>query len=83
MSDKEETHTITAAEAPGSSHEPAPRLLSPAELAEAGVVLSIDDIVEQWWNDHFPNSVLSRAGTEVWNLAHAAKEELKTRLKSL
>lgn len=43
----------------------------------------IEDAIEQWFADHFRNSVVSRAGSEVWNLVHAAKQDLKERLKSL
>lgn len=41
----------------------------------------IEDLVELWFRDHFPNSVVSRAGSEVWNLVHGAKESLKERLR--
>ena len=40
----------------------------------------LDTIVERWWADHFPGSVVARV-TETWNHAFAAKEELKRRLK--
>jgi hypothetical protein len=39
-----------------------------------------DAIVERWWQDHFPGSVVARV-TETWNHAFAAKENLKRRLK--
>ena len=40
----------------------------------------LDQIVESWWNEHFPGSAVARV-TEIWNHAFAAKEELKQRLK--
>ena len=36
-------------------------------------------LVERWWNDHFPGSPVAQL-TAAWNLAFAAKEELKRRL---
>lgn len=39
-----------------------------------------DALVERWFSDHFPNSVVARAGSEVWNLVLGAKDELKRRL---
>jgi hypothetical protein len=36
----------------------------------------IDRLIERWWEDHFPGSVVARH-TEAWNFAHAAKENLK------
>lgn len=38
--------------------------------------------VEKWWTDHFPGSAVAR-NVEAWNVAHAAKEELKRRLVGL
>ena len=43
---------------------------------------SIDDIVERWWEDHFPGSPVAQV-TQAWNHAFAAKEELKRRLVNL
>ncbi len=40
----------------------------------------LDDIVERWWNDHFPGSPVAQL-TAAWNHAFAAKDELKRRLK--
>jgi hypothetical protein len=40
---------------------------------------SLEDIVERWWEDHFPGSPVAQV-TAVWNHAFAAKEELKRRL---
>lgn len=52
---------------------------SPSAMAEA-VPSDLDEKIERWFADHFPNSVVSRSGSEVWNLVHAAKEDLKKRL---
>jgi hypothetical protein len=40
---------------------------------------SLEDIVERWWEDHFPGSPVAQV-TAAWNHAFAAKEELKRRL---
>ena len=37
---------------------------------------SIDQLIEHWWQDHFPGSAVAR-DTQAWNVAHAAKEILK------
>ena len=37
---------------------------------------SIDQLIERWWDDHFPGSAIAR-DTQAWNIAHAAKEMLK------
>jgi hypothetical protein len=37
---------------------------------------SIDQLIERWWEDHFPGSAIAR-DTTSWNIAHAAKETLK------
>ena len=42
--------------------------------------VSIDELIERWWADHFPGSPVAR-DTQVWNVAHAAKERLKRLLK--
>ncbi len=38
--------------------------------------VSIDQLIERWWHDHFPGSAIAR-DTQAWNVAHAAKERLK------
>ena len=43
---------------------------------------ALDDIVERWWQDHFPGSPVAQV-TAVWNHAFAAKEALKRRLGGL
>ena len=45
----------------------------------APVASKFDALVEQWFQDHFPNSVVARA-TECWNLVSDAKDDLKRRL---
>jgi len=42
--------------------------------------VDFDALIEAWWNDHFPGSEVARH-TPAWNVAHAAKEDLKKRLK--
>lgn len=36
----------------------------------------VDQLIERWWEDHFPGSAIAR-DTAAWNVAHAAKETLK------
>ena len=52
-----------------------------ADIAEA-LPVPVEDIVERWWEDHFPGSPVAQV-TAVWNHAFAAKEELKRRLKGV
>jgi hypothetical protein len=40
----------------------------------------MDQLIERWWDDHFPGSAIAR-DTQAWNVAHAAKEMLKRLLK--
>jgi hypothetical protein len=56
--------------APGRIQQPAPAPPAPPT----------DALVEQWWRDHFPGSAVAQA-TAAWNVAFAAKEDLKQRLK--
>ena len=43
---------------------------------------SLDEIIERWWQDHFPGSPVAQV-TAVWNYAFAAKEELKRLLRGV
>lgn len=36
----------------------------------------VDQLIERWWEEHFPGSAVAR-DTAAWNVAHAAKEMLK------
>ena len=36
--------------------------------------------IEAWFAEHFHDSIISRAGTEIYNHVHDAKEKLKARL---
>ncbi|MGH7059694.1 MAG: hypothetical protein ACREFH_04840 [Stellaceae bacterium] len=47
-----------------------------ATAADTPIVSPVDKLIERWWEDHFPGSVVAR-DTEAWNIAHAAKETLK------
>jgi hypothetical protein len=40
----------------------------------------LEALIERWWADHFPGSVVARY-TECWNYAHSAKEALKALLR--
>jgi hypothetical protein len=42
--------------------------------------ISVDPLIERWWQDHFPGSAVAR-DTQAWNVAYAAKEVLKRLLK--
>ena len=48
----------------------------------AAVPPAIGDIVERWWEHHFPGSPVAQV-TAAWNHAFAAKQELKRRLVNL
>ena len=57
----------------------------PGEIEQSPIAprsrdLSIDQLIERWWQDHFPGSAIAR-DTQAWNVAHAAKETLKRLLK--
>ena len=49
-------------------------------VAARSGALSIDQLIERWWQDHFPGSAVAR-DTQAWNVAHAAKEILKRLFK--
>jgi hypothetical protein len=53
-----------------------------AGLGDASISPPFEDIVERWWEDHFPGSSVAQV-TAAWNHAFAAKEELKRRLVNL
>ncbi len=36
----------------------------------------LHQLIERWWEDHFPGSAIAR-DTAAWNVAHRAKEALK------
>ena len=55
---------------------PLPEEIEQSPVAARGGVLSIDQLIECWWQDHFPGSAIAR-DTQAWNVAHAAKEMLK------
>ena len=40
----------------------------------------IEQLIERWWEDHFPGSAIAR-DTQAWNVAHAAKERPKRLLR--
>jgi hypothetical protein len=42
--------------------------------------VSIEQLIERWWSDHFPGSAIAR-DTQAWNVAHVAKERLKQLLR--
>lgn len=44
---------------------------------------SIEQEIEDWFREHFHDSVISRAGGDIYELAHSAKEKLKARLAAL
>ena len=63
------------------SDEIEPKSPKPAGLAEQSPSVSrIEQVIERWWQDHFPGSAIAR-DTQAWNVAHAAKEMLKRLLK--
>ncbi len=52
---------------------------APARPDIATLPAVLADLVERWWDDHFPGSPVAQA-TAAWNHAFAAKQELKRRL---
>lgn len=64
----------------GAEQEAEPAVAPPMDKTPALSVGEVDTFVERWWQDHFPNSAVARY-TDAWNAAHAAKEDLKRRLK--
>lgn len=59
------------------SDEIDPASPDPASLAEQSAAASrVEQIIERWWQDHFPGSPVAR-DTQAWNAAFAAKQTLK------
>jgi hypothetical protein len=50
-----------------------------AGSAGEAVRAPLEQLIEAWWQDHFPGSPVAQV-TRAWNHAFAAKEELKRRL---
>ena len=80
MAKTDEGNAATKSEGPADSAPAEPeirigraRFISPETLAWE---------VEKWWLDHFPGSAVAR-DVPAWNVAHAAKEDLKRRLVGL
>jgi hypothetical protein len=73
-----------AMEEPGTtstvSSESVPRSEDESSAAPGYGPISTDELIERWWDDHFPGSAIAR-DTQAWNVAHAAKEMLKRLLK--
>jgi hypothetical protein len=59
---------------------PVPEKIEQRPVAPRSRALSIDQLIERWWQDHFPGSAIAR-DTQAWNVAHGAKEMLKRLLK--
>jgi hypothetical protein len=57
-----------------------PEEIEQSLVTPGGWAFSIDELIERWWQDHFPGSAVAR-DTQAWNTAHAAKEALKRLLK--
>ena len=57
-----------------------PEEIEQSRVTPGGRAFSIDELIERWWQDHFPGSAVAR-DTQAWNTAHAAKEALKRLLK--
>ncbi len=51
-----------------------------ADDTEAPPPAGIEALIERWWEEHFPGSVVARY-TEAWTVAFSAKEALKRLLK--
>ena len=59
---------------------PLPEEVEQGPVPPRRAAISIDQLIERWWQDHFPGSAIAR-DTQAWNVAHAAKEILKRLLK--
>ena len=57
-----------------------PEEIERSPVPPGGRASSLDQLIERWWQDHFPGSAVAR-DTQAWNTAHAAKEALKRLLK--
>ena len=57
-----------------------PENAAPTPVASESRVVSIDQLIERWWHDHFPGSPVAR-DTQAWNVAYTAKETLKRLFK--
>ena len=57
-----------------------PEEIEQSSAAPRGRALSIDQLIERWWQDNFPGSAIAR-DTQAWNVAYGAKEMLKRLLK--
>jgi len=68
------------AEEDSEGSAPLPKVIEQSPVAPRSGVLSIDQLIERWWQDHFPGSPIAR-DTQAWNVARAAKEMLKRLLK--
>jgi hypothetical protein len=66
---------------PGAEAAPPALTIAPpaADPARDARRATIHALVEEWWSDHMPGSVVGRS-TEIWNYVHAAKEALKVKL---
>jgi hypothetical protein len=57
-----------------------PEEIERSPVTPGGRAFSIGELIERWWQDHFPGSAVAR-DTQAWNTAYAAKEALKRLLK--
>jgi len=55
---------------------PLPKEIEQSPVAPRSGALPTDQLIERWWQDHFPGSAIAR-DTQACNVAHAAKEMLK------
>jgi hypothetical protein len=63
------------------SDEIGPGLPEPPDVVDQSQSVSrLEQMIERWWQDHFPGSAVAR-DTQAWNVAHAAKETLKRLLQ--
>jgi hypothetical protein len=62
-------------------HDPAPAPETVPEPSKPPEPHPSDALIERWWEEHFPNTHLSR-DTQSWAIARAAKEKLKLLLRS-
>jgi hypothetical protein len=44
---------------------------------------TINELVDRWFDENFRGSAVALAGSDAWNVAFAAKDDLKKRLRAI
>lgn len=81
MDQSDDTEKLPAAEPAEEAAAEADPVQLPAAAAEPAPAPDIAALVDEWWRDVMPGSVLGRY-TEAWNHVMGAVDELKRRLSA-